>query len=176
MAYYSLDEQEKAIIQIQRLLRELDYQENQLARVRLNGIYDDETREAVRNLQEKYSLPITGIVDHTTWQVLQAVAKAQREANALARAIYILPRNEEYTIYPGLRDDVIYVIQHLLNVIGQEYVDIGKIPFSGVYDEATVNAIRAFQRKQLLDANGIINPATFNSLAGEYERINSYNQ
>lgn len=176
MAYYSLEEQQNAVLEIQRILRDLDYIDNELARIRLSGIYDDETREAVRKFQEKYDLPATGIVDHTTWQVLQAVEKARKEATLLARAIYLLPRSPEYSIEPGLRDDVIYVIQYLLNTVGQEYDEIGEVSFSGIYDEDTQNAIKEFQRINLLESNGIIDPATFNRLASEYERINSYNE
>ncbi|MBQ8145755.1 MAG: peptidoglycan-binding protein [Clostridia bacterium] len=176
MAYYNLEEQRNAILEIQRILRDLDYLDSDLARIRLTGNYDAETKEAVRNFQQKYDLPVTGVVDHTTWQVLQAVNKAQKEATQLARAIYVLPKNEEYTIYPGLRDNVVYVIQHLLNTISQEYDEINDVPFSGIYDEATENAIKELQRINLLEANGIIDPVTFNRLANEYERINSVSQ
>ena len=176
MAYYSFEEQEKAILEIQRILRDLDYIDNDIARIRLSGIYDSETREAVRKFQEKYDLPATGIVDHTTWQVLQAVEKARKEAALLARAIYILPRSPEYSIAPGLQDDVVYVIQYLLNTVGQEYDGVGEIQYSGIYDESTQNAIKEFQRINLLEGNGIIDPVTFNRLASEFERINSYNE
>lgn len=176
MAYYSLEEQRNAILEIQRILRDLDFFENEVASIRLSGEYDAETREGVRKFQEKYDLPATGIVDHTTWQVLQAVEKARREATQLARAIYLLPRSPEYSIEPGVRDDVIYVIQHLLNTVGQEYDSIGNIEFSGIYDENTQNAIKEFQRINLLEGNGIIDPSTFNRLAAEYERINFYNE
>ncbi len=176
MSYYNLNEEEKAILQIQRILRSISFLENQVAPIRLSGVYDDETRQGVKNFQKKYGLKETGTVDSSTWLLLQSVMKAQNEAEALARAVYILPRQSEYTIYPGLRDNVIYVIQHMLEVIGQEYDELGEIAFSGTYDQNTQNAIKAFQRVSLLDDTGIIDPTTFNRLADEYERINSYNQ
>ena len=176
MAYFDLNEEENSILEIQRILRAIDYFENDTAKIRLTGNYNEETRQGVKNFQEKYGLPVTGTVDVATWQLLQAVDKATKEAQALARAVYILPRNPEYTIFPGLADDVVYVIQHMLNVISQEYDEISPIKFSGVYDTDTENAIREFQRKNLLENSGIIDPATFNRLADEYERINSYNE
>ena len=176
MVYYNSDEQEKAILQLQRAIRSIDFFESNSSKVRLNGVYDGETKEAVRRIQEKYGLPVTGVVDKDTWQVIMAVDMATAEARELARAVYILPRQEEYTIYPDLQDDVIYVIQHMLNVISQEYNEIGTVPFTGIYDSATQNAIKEFQRKNLLDSNGIITPSVFNALATEYERINNYNE
>ena len=174
--YYNSEEQNKYILQIQRILRDLGNYETGLPKVRLSGVYDGETKEAIEQLQKKYGLPPTSVVDYATWQVLQAVDRATKEAYELARAIYILPRNADYVIYPDLKDNVIYVIQHLLNVISQEYDEIGEIPFTGIYDSATQNAIKEFQRKVLLEADGIINATTFNALAQEYERINSYNE
>ena len=176
MAFYNLNEEANAILQIQRILRDISYLENQLATVRLSGVYDEETRQGVRDFQKKYGLSETGNVDYTTWQLLHSVDKSQKEAEALARAVYILPRQAEYTIYPGLKDNVVYVIQHMLETVGHEYDEFGEIQFSGIYDDNTQNAIKSFQRKSLLDDTGIIDPITFNRLADEYERINSYNQ
>ena len=64
----------------------------------------------------------------------------------------------------------------MVNVISQEYDGISPIQFTGKYDEPTENAIKEFQRINLLENNGIIDSTTFNRLADEYERINSYNQ
>ena len=176
MAYYSLNQEENAILQIQRILRDLAFYETQLAPVRLSGTYDDDTRDAVVKFQQKYDLEPTGTVNAETWAVLQSVDRARRDSEALARAVYILPRSPEYTIYPGTRDNVIFVIQHMLEVISQEYGELEGVALNGVYDESTAEAVKAFQRANLLESNGIIDPITFNRLADEYERINSYNQ
>ena len=176
MAYYNAENKETPILEIQRILRNVDYFENGQSAIRLTGTYNEETRQGVKNFQEKYGLPVTGMVDGATWQLLQAVDRATRDAQALARAVYILPRSTEYTLYPGVRDNVVYVIQHMINVISQEYDGIATMEFTGVYDSATENAIKEFQRINLLENSGILDPATFNRLADEYERINSYNQ
>ena len=176
MSYYSIEDERNAILEIQRILRDLDHFNSDQARIRLTGVYDGETRQGVRNFQEKYGLPVTGTVDHTTFQVLQAADLARKEATELARAVYILPRSEEYTIYPQQRDNVVYVLQHMLNVISQEYDGIEPLEFTGIYDEVSVLAIKEFQRRNLIEDNGIIDATTFNRLANEYERINSYSE
>ena len=176
MAYFNANEERNAILEIQRILRNLEYRNTGVSKIRLTGNYDEETRQGVKDFQKKYDLPVTGIVDHTTWQVLQAVSKAQKEAELLARAVYLLPRQEDYSLYPGIRDDVIYIIQYMLNTVGQEYDEIPRLEYTGEYDAPTENAVRQFQRKQLIEPDGILSPATFNRLADEYERINSYNQ
>lgn len=176
MAYYSASERENPILEIQRILRSIDFFEGNEPSVRLTGTYNEETRQGIERFQSKYSLPVTGVVDNTTWQLLQAIDKSIKDATALARAVYLLPREREYELFPGLKDDIIYVIQHMLNVITQEYDGISPLKFSGIYDTDTENAVKEFQRINLLDSSGIIDPITFNRLADEYERINSYNQ
>lgn len=176
MAYFNLNEAERSILEIQRILRAIDYFENGTSKIRMTGTYNEETRQGISAFQEKYGLPITGTVDATTWQLLQTIDKSLNEAKALARAIYILPRDPDYTISPGLQNDVVYVIQHMLNVISQEHDGIEPLEFNGIYDTNTENAVKEFQRKSLLESSGIIDSATFNRLADEYERINSYNE
>ena len=176
MAYYSTERKEAPILEIQQILRNIEYFENGRSPIRLTGTYNEETRQGVGRFQEKYGLPVTGNVDSATWLVLQAVDRSTRDAQALARAVYLLPRDPEYAIYPGTRDDAVYIIQHMINVVSQEYDAIPPLEFSGIYDEATENAVKEFQRINLLESSGILDNNTFNRLADEYERINSYNQ
>lgn len=176
MAYYSTERKEAPILEIQQILRNIECFEDGRSSIRLTGTYNEETRQGVGRFQEKYGLPVTGNVDSATWLVLQAVDRATRDAQALARAVYLLPRDPEYAIYPGTRDDAVYIIQHMINVISQEYDAIPPLEFSGIYDEATENAVKEFQRINLLESSGILDNNTFNRLADEYERINSYNQ
>lgn len=176
MAFFNTENTEHPILEIQRILRSIDSFENDLARIRLTGTYNEETRQGIIRFQEKYGLPATGTVDNTTWQLLQAIDRSIKDAQALARAVYLLPRDPEYTLSIGIQDDVVYIIQHMLNVISQEYDGISPIAFTGIYDNDTENAVKEFQRINLLENSGIIDAVTFNRLADEYERINSYNQ
>ncbi len=173
MAYYNLENEENAILNIQRILRELDFFENNVARVKPSGIYDDDTRSLVRSFQEKYGLEATGALDKATWDLLISIDKARRDATTLARAVHIFPMFEEYEIVPGDRDNIVFVIQHMLNEIRNDHDDISEIALTGTYDLPTQNAIKTLQRKNLMDENAVINALTFNMLADEYERINS---
>ncbi|MBO5286527.1 MAG: peptidoglycan-binding protein [Clostridia bacterium] len=173
MDFFNLEDRENAIIQIQRILRSLDFLSSGMARVRLSGTYDDETRAAVVEFQKNHSLPPTGVVDKETWDTLQAVSNMSNDLLSSQRPVYILPKFSFYPLALGLKDTVVYVIQHFLNTLRLEYDEIGELPFTGELDEATEKAIRLFQRKNLLDETGIVDNATFNALASEYERINS---
>ena len=176
MALFNSIEDENFIIQIQQILRDLNFIDGGFGRVGVDGIYDEETRHEVMLFQEKYGLTPTGIVDFETWELLNKIWQIKRENNEIARAIYILPRFEKYEISPYAKDNALFVIQHMLETISRDYDDIVNIELNGIYDDATQNAIRIFKRKNLLEDTAIIDARTFNHLADEYERINSYSQ
>ena len=176
MAFFNALDERNFIVQIQRILRDLNFIENQNGMVGIDGIYDNGTREAVKDFQKKYGIEPTGIVDSATWALLHTVWELKQESESLARAVYILPRFEGYEILPYARDNVLYIIQHMLEVISTDYEELEGIELNGVYDTKTQNAIKIFQRKNLLDDTGIIDATTFNRLADAYEQVNSQNQ
>ena len=172
MEYFSSLDDKGFVLQIQQILRDLNFLEYNVGRVGVDGIYDDGTRREVMLFQEKYGLPKTGTVDYETWEILNKVWELRAEEEALARAVYILPRVEKYEIQPYAKDNTLFIIQHMLETVSRDYEDIS-VELNGVYDEATQNAIRSFKRKNLLDDTAVIDARVFNRLADEYERVNS---
>ena len=64
----------------------------------------------------------------------------------------------------------------MYNTLSRDYTELEGIVLNGIYDENTQNAIKIFQRKNMLDDTGIIDATTFNRLADAYEEINSRSQ
>lgn len=158
---------------MQRILRDLDYFENGIARVKPDGIYGDDTRALVVDFQKKYGLNPTGVVDKETWDLLHSIDEARRDATRIARAVHIFPMFEGYEILPNSKDNIVYVIQHMLNEILAEHDGFTELAFTGVYDQPTQNAIKLLLRKALSDESAKIDANTFDLIANEYERINS---
>lgn len=173
MNYFDIRDNTNPILQIQRILRNLDYSENGAAKVKPDGIYGDDTRALVTQFQGKYGLNPTGVVDKETWDLLHLIDEAKRDESLLAHSVHIFPMFEKYEILPNSKDNIIYVIQHMLNEILADYDGFEVLNFTGIYDPDTQNAIKLLQRKALRDDDGIIDAKTFNLLADEYERINS---
>ena len=80
-----------------------------------------------------------------------------------------MPSNTDFAILPNEINDLVFVIQYMLLTISPNHDELGNQKFTGVYDAQTVDAIRSFQRKNLLDDNGIIDGATLEALFDEYE-------
>lgn len=173
MSYYDINNTQNQTLQVQRILRNLDYSENGIARVKPDGIFGEDTKALVTSFQEKYGLAPTGVVDKETWNLLHSINEAKRDASVLARAVHIFPLFEKYEILPNSKDNLVYVIQHMLNEVLNDHDDFSELDFTGVYDQPTQDAIKLLLRKSLVDDSPKIDANTFNILANEYERINS---
>jgi peptidoglycan hydrolase-like protein with peptidoglycan-binding domain len=169
MTYFNITSDAYAIMQIQRILRDLELLDNEYSSVPISGAYDSETREAVAEFQSKYELEPTGIVDYDTWSLLHFVHKSSEFERRGPRRVQLVPNKGGFAIYPDQIDDIIYVIQYMLSTVSVHYDDFGELTFTGIYDESTQDAIKAFQRKNLLEPNGIIDGATLEALFDEYE-------
>lgn len=171
MTYFDSTDERLAIMQIQRILRDLELLDNEYSSVPISGAFESETRDAVVDFQSKYGLKPTGIVDYETWSLMHLLHHSSRFERHGVRRVQIIPDSPSFVILPGQKDDIVYVIQYMLSQISIHYDDFGVIEFTGIYDEATENAIKAFQRKNLLDENGVIDGATLESLFREYESV-----
>lgn len=70
MRIYRIDREEEAVAEVQSYLRALSYRHAEIAHVGIDGIYGEETREAVRAFQLLYALEATGTVDNETFLLL----------------------------------------------------------------------------------------------------------
>ena len=67
---YDITDSRNVILLIQKYLLELAYSYEWGIPVSIDGIYDEKTRSAILALQERYGLPVTGIVDKRTYFLL----------------------------------------------------------------------------------------------------------
>lgn len=70
MSVYRIDREEEAIREVQRYLRAVSYRQNSVPHIGVDGIFGEETREALRAFQLLFSLSPTGEADAETFSVL----------------------------------------------------------------------------------------------------------
>ena len=149
---------------LQRMLRALAESD-----VRESGQYDEATREAVRRFQRMRGYPATGIADRRTWEEMSRLYR-EREADAMIEGIRPFVGRER-RIYPRERSDLVMILQLILNELRIRYDGFGPIPLSGIYDELTEEAVREFQRINLLPTDGITDARTWNRMARQYNDV-----
>ena len=171
MAYTDIRDEEGFILQLQRMLRDINFLEYDDASVGLSGIYDSRTQYAVMEFQKENNIPPTGVVDYDTWQSINASHIKYVEDNSVPRAVSIFPKYSGYEIIPDKEDGILYVLQYMLGEIALNDEKMGVVEKTGVYDEATVNAIRQFKRRNMMDDTDTVDVKTLNRIFDEYERI-----
>jgi len=69
----NLDDEDDLVYVIQFLLRKLNKKYKNYTAVNINGKYDQATIDAIKQFQTTNKLPVTGIVDKTTWNSLARI-------------------------------------------------------------------------------------------------------
>jgi peptidoglycan hydrolase-like protein with peptidoglycan-binding domain len=141
-----------------------------IPQVPITGYFDEQTRNAVIEFQKIINREPTGVVDRETYEEL--ANKTFDILDALPPEAVYLPAlrwpGEEY----GLGDDAppIYLLQEMLSYISLIIPVIPYAESTGVFDEATQQAVREFQRFQGLEATGIVDERTWNSIVEMYRQ------
>lgn len=140
-----------------------------LPSLRLNSVFNDNTRSMVINFQKKYNLPATGIVDAETWNEL---VKVYRDT------LNNIP--DEYTqyedeIFPGrllalgMSGDDVKTIQKFLLRICRSYGNIPGVRVSGIFDDVMESSVSKIQSIFNQPITGVIDPITWYNIV-EYSK------
>ena len=158
-----------AVKNLQRYLRRLSYHVPSITAPPIDGIFESDTRRALREFQAWQSLPITGIADRETWDMLYAAYRASIGENTPPRTIAFFPFGEPKTVLSiGNREFVTTVLQYMLQELSSLYTPMTAVDLSGVYDEKTALAVRDFQQKNRLPDTGSTDAPTWNAIADQY--------
>lgn len=173
---YDSREEKNRILRLQRMLRILSAGRGIPAwNTAETGEYDERTRGAVRALQRDYALPVTGIVDLFTWNLLREEMALAGALSASFAAVQLYP-GPERRIEEGEYSDLVLHLQLMLNALRLYYDEIPPLPLSGYYDSMTAEAVRIFRGINGLGEDGGADAALRNRLAEEYNRIAGENQ
>lgn len=164
-----------SVRRIQTALYEISQTDPNVMRVNPDGIYGENTAEAVRGFQRLHDLEVTGRVDFITWRKLLSEEKTAMEL--LAPLAEISPFSvilKDGKVTEGDRSDTVMFIKLMLQALSIEYDFPDGISDSKLYDAGTAAAISRFQLIHGLDDTGITDKATWNALARAYNKCARY--
>ena len=141
--------------------------------IEITGVYDNATETAVRAFQQTVGLPQDGIVGINTWQELYRVYRGiVATTNSLEGGVAVYPG---FVLRQGSQGEAVITLQEYLVYIASVYPEVPVIPITGVYGNQTAMAVEAFQQLFNLEVNGIVGPATWNSIASLYADLRNGN-
>ena len=150
--------------------------EPEVPRLNPDGIYTEETAEAVRVFQKKIMgrPDPDGRVDYETWRQLVShyhAAEARLREPRTVSPFRIALKNG--VLSPGDKCDLVLMIKLMMNTLALEYRCAENVPLTEEYDEALTDAIRQFQVVHGLPETGAVDRATWDRLAMAYDQLTS---
>lgn len=162
---------EVAVRNLQRYLRQLSYHEP-LTAPPIDGIFERDTENALREFQSSRGLPVTGIADETTWNTLYAAYRVSLAENTAPQSISVFPRFPKgFRMGEGSTGFVVAAVQYMLQELEVLYGGMRKVIPMGEYDRDTADAVQHFQSVNRLQETGEIDLLTWNLLADQYNWI-----
>ncbi len=133
------------------------------------GVYDETTEQAVRQLQQSNGLPVTGVVDKNTWDLIYDQFRGITFIlPSLLSALPIEPYNG-VLLSRGSTGERVELLQQYLAAVAVVYTDVPEVTADGVFGVQTAAAVQAFQRLFGLAADGLVGEQTWNTLLAVYE-------
>lgn len=158
---------------VQYYLSIIAYFNQTLEPVPLSGYFDAGTVDAVERFQQFYGLPVTGVVDDATWNMITKI---------YTDTVASLPEGYEGSnakLYPGffltvgMRNENVRDLQTYLSLIARDIPEIPEVSVTGYYGEQTENTVSEFQRLYGIPVSGAVGPVTWYQIAREYDALNN---
>jgi peptidoglycan hydrolase-like protein with peptidoglycan-binding domain len=123
--------------------------------VTADGIYGPTTLKAVHRVQKRHDLNTDGIVGPATWQAVSAPAKSSTTRPAVQRSKHKRKKHSSATVSAARlkRGGEVEALQAKLG-----------LPVDGDYGARTTAAVKRWQRRHGLHADGVVGAATWRAL------------
>lgn len=152
---------------LQTMLRVISRHDSKIPTVVPDGIYGQDTLNAVSAFQRIHGLPVTGVVDLATWEAI---------AEEYDQAIIYLGKPEpiqillepEQIIRLGEYNANLYLLQAMLAFLSTAEAAIPRPEVSGTLDSGTAAALRVFQNLADLPETGELDRVTWKQLVLQY--------
>ena len=142
-----------------------------IPQVAIDGIFGNQTREAVIAAQKTFGLTPDGTVGELTWSAIY---------NAYRGIISQIPLNYvegNVLPFPGLLlrigsdNDSVLLLQQYLNVIASVYPEVNSVDLTGYFGAQTDSAVKAVQTLSGLEPNGLVGAITWSAITSLYTDI-----
>ena len=136
----------------------LAFLDNDIPRLPINGIYNNNSISMVKAFQKKYNLPETGIFTYSDWIVLKNAYDNILKSFPDGYEDYINELYPDYFLTRGMSGEDIVRLQRFLLKICRFDHSIPGVRVNGNFDELTEKSIKKLQSDYGFDINGIVGP------------------
>ncbi|MBQ6890424.1 MAG: peptidoglycan-binding protein [Oscillospiraceae bacterium] len=152
---------------LQTMLRVISEHDTRLPIIIPDGIYGQDTINAVSAFQRTNSLPVTGITDQATWEAIASAYDLALIYRDKPEPIQVLFEPGQI-IRLGEYNANIFLLQAMLAFLATQEKTISSPGISGTLDSATSEAISAFQLLAGLETTGELDRLTWKNIVHQY--------
>ena len=143
----------------------------------VNGIFDEQVEDAVRQFQRIFNLTPDGVVGKATWYKMVYLYVG------VTRLGELVSEGQQYRRigfqYPGVlrqsdSGEGVRTLQYMLAVLAQFNAALEPLTVDGVYGAGTTRAVEAFQHFAGLEPDGVAGEQTWNAIYRSYIGIGNY--
>jgi len=149
---------------LQTMLRVLSEHDRSYPAVIPDGIYGQNTMQAVSIFQSLHGLPVTGVADQATWERIAAEYEKALIHIAEAEPVQII-LNPNQVLRRGEASPYLRVAQAMLYTLAEVYSSIPLPSQSGILDVLTSDSIASFQQLTGLPMTGELDKVTWKHIA-----------
>ena len=152
---------------LQTMLKVLAKDDSTLPNLVPDGIYGQDTTNAILAFQRKYGLPTTGIANQDTWDtIVSAYEKAIIRVDKAEPIEIIMDPGKVYVL--GESSPYLYLMQSMLLFLSQLHPDISSPTHTGTLDSPTSEALAGFQILAGLPPTGELDKITWKYLVKQF--------
>lgn len=140
----------------------------------VDGVFGQQTEEAVRRFQEIFGLTADGVVGKAVWYRLVSLYVGVNRLSELVsegQRIFGIPFQAPQAVSEGSPRNQVLMVQYFLSILAQFDPLIPFVTLDGIYGPATRQAVRSFQTAQGIPVTGTVDTATWNALYSAFEGI-----
>ena len=158
---------EQPIRSLQTMLRVISEDDRRYPAVIPDGVYGPSTMNAVSAFQRQNGIPVTGIVNQQTWDlIVQKYEPALIRVDKAAPIEIIMDPGQIFKL--GDSSPYIYLLQSMLTQLSNDHPSISTPYHSGVLDSSTSSSLASFQKLAALDETGELDKITWKHLVNQF--------
>ena len=158
-----------SVTSLQYYLNVIAYYNPNLNVFPIDGVFGPSTVNAVNAFQNFYGLPVTGVVDRETWNLIEEIYRQIEESLPEGYSEGLAKAYPGYFLSEGMEGPDVRDLQTYLSLISQNIQGIPPVEVDGIFGPATTAAVRAFQSLYAIPVNGAVGPVTWFYIGNEYD-------
>lgn len=143
----------------------------------VNGLFDENTENAVKAFQRIFNLTVDGIIGKATWyRIVYIYSAVTRLAELTSEGVGYenLPKRFEGDLSEGDSGGQVVTLQYFLAILSFFNQEIPRPDIDGVYGNGTRKSVEAFQRYAGLPRTGAVDRVTWDNIYGAYKGTADY--